>query len=111
MQFSPDMIPPEVDTFEKLAAWTGANLSFNGFSLSYQERQPSVATGDQGIQPEFERTGPVRTWDDTPRLILRFALKMKPDHASNVYPTEWEAVDETITSPPNVNFLNPAYQG
>ena len=110
MQFAPDMIPPGVDTFEKLAAWAGANLTFNGFSLTYQERQPSVAIGDQGIQPEFERTGPFRAWDDTPRLIFRHALKLKPDHASSLYAADWEAVEEHITSSPNVNFLNPSYQ-
>lgn len=109
MQFTKEMIPDGVDSFEKLAAWTGANLAFNGFTQTYQERQPSVAAGDQGIQPEFERTGPFRAWDDTPRVIFRFALKLKPDHASSLYAADWEAVENVITSPPNVNFLSPAY--
>lgn len=110
MQFSPNMIPEGVDTFEKLTAWAGSNLVFNGFTLNYQERQPSVAAGDQGIQPEFERTGPFRAWDDTPRIIFRFALRLKPDHASSLYAADWEAVEEAVTSAPNVNFLNATYQ-
>ncbi len=48
MQFQKAMIPDDVNTFEKLVAWAGANLSFNGYTMNYLERQPSAALGDSG---------------------------------------------------------------
>lgn len=105
------MIPTDVDTFEKLAAWCGACLTFNGFTLNYNERQPSAALGDSGIQPVFERTGPFRAFDDTPRIIFRFGLELVPDYAASTYTMDYQTVREVITSPANVNFLNPSYQG
>ena len=110
MQFAPTMIPTDVDTFEKLAAWVGANLTFNGYTMTYFERQPSAALGDSGVQPIFERTGPFKAHDDTPRLVLRFGLELVPDYASTLYAMDYQSVKEVINSAPNVNFLNPAYQ-
>lgn len=109
MRFVPSMIPADVNTFEKLVAWAGANLTFNGYTLTYFERQPSAALGDSGVQPIFERTGPFKAHDDTPRIIFRFGLELVPDYASSAYAMDYEAVKEIVTSAPNVNFLNAAY--
>ena len=105
------MIPDDVDTFEKLLAWGGACVTFNGYTLTYQERQPSAALGDSGVQPIFERTGPFKAHDDTPRIIFRFGLELVPDYASSLYTMDYQTVKAAINSAPNVNFLNPAYQG
>ena len=110
MQFDKAMIPDDVDTFEKLAAWTGANLTFNGYTMTYNERQPSAALGDSGIQPVFERTGPFKAHDNTPRTVWRFGLELVPDYASSAYTMDYQTVKEVINSAPNVDFLNPAYQ-
>ncbi|MEL7143309.1 MAG: hypothetical protein AAGL08_13925 [Cyanobacteria bacterium J06573_11] len=109
MQFDKAMIPDDVTTFEQLAAWTGANLTFNGYTLNYQERQPSVSIGDQGIQAVFEQQGPFRAHDNSPRLLYRIALEMQPDHDSRNYTMSYQAVKETINSAPNIDFLNAAY--
>lgn len=111
MLFNKAMIPNDVDTFEKLVAWAGANLTFNGYTLTYMERQPSSALGDSGVQPIFERTGPFKAYDDTPRIIFRFGLELVPDYASSVYGMDYQTVKTVVNSAPNVNFLNPAYQG
>lgn len=104
------MIPSDVDTFEKLIAWAGANVTFNGYTMTYFERQPSAAIGDSGVQPIFERTGPFKAHDDTPRIIFRFGLELVNDYASSVYTMDYQTVKEVINSAPNVNFLNAAYQ-
>ena len=110
MQFQKAMIPDDVTTFEQLVAWAGACLNFNGFTRDYQERQPSAALGDQGVQAEFERTGPFRAYDNSPRLLFRFGLKLKPDYASSIYAMDYQTVEEVLISAPNVDFLHPSYQ-
>lgn len=110
MLFDKTMIPDDVDTFEKLIAWAGSTITFNGFTLTYNERQPSAALGDSGIQPVFERNGPFKAFDDTPRIIFRSSLEMEADHASTLYTMDYQAVKEVVKSVPNVNFLNAAYQ-
>ena len=111
MLFSTDMIPADITTFEQLVTWCGTCLSYNGFSLTYNERQPSAPLGDSGIQSVFERTGPFRAFDDTPRIIFRFGMEMVPDYASSAYTMDYQATKEVITSSPNVNFLSSTYQG
>lgn len=110
MQFDKAMIPDGVDTFEKLISWAGACATFNGYTMTYNERQPSAQLGDSGIQPIFERTGPFKAHDNSPRIIWRFGLELEADYASPNYPMDWEATKEIINSPPNVDFLNAAYQ-
>jgi hypothetical protein len=110
MQFDKAMIPDDVTTFEKLAAWCGAALTFNGYTMTYSERQPSAALGDSGVQSIFERVGPFKAHDNTPRLIFRFGLELVPDYASSLYGMDYQAVKEVINSAPNVDFLNSAYQ-
>jgi hypothetical protein len=109
MQFVPGMIPPDVNTFEKLVAWAGANLTFNGYTMTYSERQPSAALGDSGVQPIFERTGPFKAHDNTPRIIFRFGLELVPDYGSSVYNMDYQTVKEVVNSAPNVDFLSAAY--
>ena len=58
MQFATGMIPDDVDTFEKLACWASTILNAHGYAMDYNERPPSVVTGDSGIQSQFERNGP-----------------------------------------------------
>ncbi|MEL6553600.1 MAG: hypothetical protein AAFQ63_09095 [Cyanobacteria bacterium J06621_11] len=110
MRFEKAMIPDDVTTFEQLVAWAGANLSFNGYTLNYQERQPSVPIGDQGIQAVFEQQGPFRAHDNSPRMLYRFALEMVPDYGSVNYAMSYQAVKEAINSEANVDFLNEAYR-
>lgn len=111
MQFDKAMIPDDVNTFEKLLAWAGSCTVFNGYTMNYLERNPSASLGDQGIQAIFERTGPFRAHDNTPRIIYRFGLELVPDYASSNYGMDYQTVKEVINSEPNVDFLNAAYQG
>ncbi|MEL7354073.1 MAG: hypothetical protein AAFN38_21805 [Cyanobacteria bacterium J06560_5] len=109
MLFSKDMIPDDVSTFEQLMAWGGACLNFNGYTLDYLERQPSAALGDSGVQAIFERTGPFRAHDNSPRLIFRLGLELVPDYASASFNMDYQKVKEVVNSTPNVAFLNPSY--
>jgi hypothetical protein len=109
MQFSAAMIPTDVETFEQLIAWAGATINFNGYTMTYSERQPSASLGDSGIQNIFERTGPFQAHDNTPRLIFRFGLELLPDYASSNYAMDYQAVKEVVNSAANVDFLNPSF--
>lgn len=109
MLFNAAMIPSDVNTFEQLLAWAGATINFNGYTMTYSERQPSASLGDSGIQSIFERTGPFQAHDNTPRIIFRFGLELVPDYGSNLYSMDYQAVKEVVMSAPNVDFLNSAY--
>ena len=110
MLFAPGMIPDDINTFEKLAAWASGLLNYHGFTQEYNERPPSAALGDSGIQATFERNGPFRSFQNDPRLIYRHSFRLADDYGSSAYTMEYQAVQETITSPPNVDYLNPNYQ-
>lgn len=105
MQFAPSHIPADIDTYEKLIAWGATILNAHGFALDYNERPPSVVTGDSGIQPQFERNGPFISHQKDTRLIFRVAFLLEDDHASSAYDMEYKAVKEVITSPVNVDFI------
>ncbi|MEO1349062.1 MAG: hypothetical protein AAFW84_09720 [Cyanobacteria bacterium J06635_15] len=109
MQFATGMIPDDVDTFEKLAAWTGSVLHFHGFSLDYNERQPSTTFGDSGIQAVFEKQGPSRSFQKDNRLIYRLSLLIAPDYDSTAFDATYQAVQEIVTAPADTSFLNPNY--
>lgn len=99
------MIPSDIDTFEKLAAWSCTVLNAHGYALDYNERPPSVVTGDSGIQSQFERNGPFVSHQKDPRLVFRCAFLLEHDHASSAYDMEYKAVREVLTSSVNVDFI------
>lgn len=109
MIFAPEMIPDDIDTFEKLTAWAATLLNYHGFSSEYNERPPSASLGDSGIQPVFERNGPFRSFQKDARLVHRLAFPLLEDYGSSAYTMEYQAVKEVLTAPPNVDFLNPNY--
>ncbi|MBT9314379.1 hypothetical protein [Leptothoe spongobia] len=105
MQFTASMIPADIDTFEKLSAWSSTILNAHGYALDYNERPPSVVTGDSGIQSQFERNGPFVSHQKDHRLIFRQAFLLEDDHAGSAYAMEYQAVKEVITAPVNVDFI------
>ncbi|MEO0348844.1 MAG: hypothetical protein AAF282_02200 [Cyanobacteria bacterium P01_A01_bin.15] len=105
MQFQTAHLPSDIDTYEKLAAWACTILNAHGYALDYNERPPSVVTGDSGIQSQFERNGPFVSHQKDSRLIYRCAFLLNDDHASSAYDMEYKAVKEVITSPVNVDFI------
>ena len=105
MLFSASMIPDDIDTFEKLTAWGSTILNAHGYALDYNERSPVIATGDSGIQSQFERNGPFISHQKDSRLIFRNAFLLEEDHAGTAYSMEYQAVKEVITAPVNVDFI------
>ena len=104
MQFEAAHIPTDVDTYEKLAAWACTILNAHGYAMDYNERPPSIVTGDSGIQSQFERNGPFTSHQKDQRLIFRCAFLLKDDHAGADYSMEYQAVEEVLTAPVNVSF-------
>lgn len=105
MQFQTSHIPSDIDTYEKLIAWAGDILFTHGGSLSYNERQPNAALGDSGIQSIFERSDPGISANKDYRVIYRMALLLKDDYLSPAYPFTYQAVEEVLNVPINVNFI------
>ncbi|MBE9069318.1 hypothetical protein IQ260_21990 [Leptolyngbya cf. ectocarpi LEGE 11479] len=105
MQFQTSHIPSDIDTYEKLVAWGCTALNAHGYAMDYNERPPSVVTGDSGIQPQFERNGPFVSHQKDFRLVFRCAFLLNEDHSSAVYSMEYQAVKEVITAPVNVDFI------
>ena len=105
MQFLTAHIPNDIDTYEKLACWVSTVLNAHGYALDYNERPPSVVTGDSGIQSQFERNGAFISHQKDPRLVFRNAFLLEDDYASSAYSMEYQAVKEVITAPVNVDFI------
>ena len=105
MQFQASHIPADIDTYEKLAAWACTILNAHGFALDYNERPPSVVTGDSGIQSQFERNGPFISHQKDNRLVFRCSFLLEDDHSSSAYEMEYKAVKEVLTAPVNVDFI------
>ena len=105
MQFQTSHIPADIDTYEKLCAWAATILNAHGYAMDYNERPPSVVTGDSGIQAVFERNGPFTSHQKDQRLIFRCAFPLEDDHASTAYDMEYKAVKEVLTAPVNVDFI------
>lgn len=105
MQFQTSHIPADIDTYEKLGAWVGTVLNAHGYKLDYNERPPSVVTGDSGIQSQFERNGPFVSHQKDPRLIFRSSFLLAPDYAGSAYTFEYQAVQEVLLVPVNVDFI------
>ena len=105
MQYQASMIPSDIQTIEQLVAWGCTILNAHGYAKEYNERPPSVVTGDSGIQPEFERNGPFVSHQKDNRLVFRVAFLLAPDYASAAYSMEYQAVQEVLTATANPDFL------
>ncbi|MBE9065130.1 hypothetical protein IQ260_00490 [Leptolyngbya cf. ectocarpi LEGE 11479] len=105
MLFQASHIPSDIDTYEKLTCWACTILNAHGYALDYNERPASVVTGDSGIQPIFERNGPIVSHQKDQRLIFRLSFALEDDHSGGSYSMEYQAAKEILTTPVNVDYI------